>query len=331
MSLGHDAGLTPHQAPLRNVFGDALLAVATENPRVVVLDGDLGNSTKAETVRHAFPKRFFNLGIAESNLVGVGAGLAACGLIPWITSFSSFLLCNAYDQLRLAVAMSNINAKVLGSHGGITLGKDGPTQMGIEDLALVGGMPTFVMLVPSDPASMHAAVRAATEYVGPVWLRSSRVALPQIYPMGECPFEIGQANIVHQGDDLTIIACGIMVAAVLDAAAVLSREGIEARVLDMLTLRPMDTTAIVAAARETGAIVTAEEHLLTGGMGSNVARIVASHHPVPMRFVGLADTYTDSGDPDDLLRKYHLTAADIAQAAREAYAAKHDAGNGRER
>jgi transketolase len=325
MSLGREARLQPYPGPLRNVFGEALLAVATENPRVVVLDGDLGNSTKAETVRQAFPERFFNLGIAESNLVGVGAGLAACGFIPWITSFSSFLLCNAYDQLRLAIAMSNVNAKVLGSHGGITLGKDGPTQMGIEDLALVGGMPTFVMLVPSDPASMHAAVRAATEYVGPVWLRSSRVSVPQIYPMGECPFTIGRANVVRQGDDLTIIACGIMVAAALDAAAALAGEGIEARVVDMLTIRPLDTATIVAAARETGAIVTAEEHLLTGGMGSNVARVVAANHPVPMRFVGLADTYTDSGDPDDLLRKYHLTAADVAQAAREAYAAKRGA------
>jgi transketolase len=329
MKLGTEAGLKPHPAPLRNVFGDALLAVATDNPRVVVLDGDLGNSTKADTVRDAFPERFFNLGIAESNLVGVGAGLAACGLIPWITSFSSFLLCNAYDQIRLAIAMSNINAKVLGSHGGITLGKDGPTQMGIEDFALVGGLPTFVMLVPSDPASMHAAVRAATEHVGPVWLRSSRVALPEIYPMDDCPFTIGRANVVRQGDDLTIIGCGIMVAAALDAAAILAREGIEARVVDMHTLRPLDVETIATAAYETGAIVTAEEHLLTGGMGSNIARVVATHHPVPMRFVGLADTYTDSGDPDDLLRKYHLTAADIARAAHEAFAAKQGPGNGR--
>ena len=322
MQLGKQAGLKPYKLPLRNVFGDALLNVATENPKVVVLDGDLANSTKADTVRKAFPERFFNIGIAESNLVGIGAGMAACGLIPWITSFSSFLLCNAYDQIRLAVAMSNINAKILGSHGGITLGKDGPTQMGIEDLALVGGLPTFTILVPSDPASMHAAVKAATDFVGPVFLRSSRVPLPEIYPMDDCPFEIGKANVVRQGGDLTIIGCGIMVAAALDAAAVLSAEGIEARVLDMHTIRPMDVEAIAAAARETGAIVTAEEHLLQGGMGSNIARVVAGSHPVPMRFVGLADTYTDSADPDDLLVKYHLTSEDIVKAAREAYNAK---------
>ncbi len=321
MNLGEKAGLKPSK-PMRDVFGDALLEVCRENPRVVVLDGDLGNSTKAETVRQAFPERFFNIGIAESNLVSIGAGLAACNLIPFITSFSSFLLCNAYDQLRLSVALSNINAKVLGSHGGITLGKDGPTQMGIEDFALVGGMPTFVMLVPCDPASMHRAVRATVEHVGPVWLRSSRVAMPHIYPQDNCPFEIGKANVVRQGDDVTIIGCGIMVAMALDAAVTLAQEGIEARVIDFHTLRPMDVDAITAAARETGALVTAEEHLLQGGMGSNIARVVASTHPVPIRFVGLADTYAESAAPEDLLEKYGLTARHIASAARQAVAAK---------
>jgi transketolase len=324
MNLGEKAGLKPSK-PMRDVFGDALLEVCRENPRVVVLDGDLGNSTKAETVRQAFPERFFNIGIAESNLVSIGAGLAACDLIPFITSFSSFLLCNAYDQLRLSVALSNINAKVLGSHGGITLGKDGPTQMGIEDFALVGGMPTFVMLVPCDPASMHRAVRATVEHVGPVWLRSSRVAMPHIYPEDNCPFEIGKANVVRQGDDVTIIGCGIMVAMALDAAVTLAQEGIEARVIDFHTLRPMDVDAITAAARETGALVTAEEHLLQGGMGSNIARVVASTHPVPIRFVGLADTYAESAAPEDLLEKYGLTARHIAAAARQAVAAKRGA------
>jgi transketolase len=170
MKIGERAGLK-ESSPLRDIFGEALLAAATENQRIVVLDGDLGNSTKADTVRKNFPERFFNIGIAESNLACIGAGFAACGFIPFIVSFSSFLLCNAYDQIRLSIAISNINAKVVGSHGGITLGKDGPTQMGIEDFALVGGMPTFVMLVPSDPISMHWAVRAAADWVGPVFLR----------------------------------------------------------------------------------------------------------------------------------------------------------------
>lgn len=321
MQLGEKAGLKPSK-PMRDFFGDAILNVARENPRVVVLDGDLGNSTKAETVRQAFPERFFNIGIAESNLVGIGAGLAACDLIPWITSFSSFLLCNAYDQIRLAVAMSNINAKILGSHGGITLGKDGPTQMGIEDFALMGGLPTMQMLVPSDPTSMLALVKVATDTPGPVWLRSSRVALPYIYEPGSVDFKVGGSKVVREGNDVTIICCGIMVAAALDAAATLTDEGISARVLDLYSLRPMDTRAILEAARETGALVCAEEHLLTGGMGSNIARIVSGEHPVPMRFVGLADVYVESGDPNDLLRKYHLTAEDICIAARQAVAAK---------
>ena len=311
---------------MRDIFGEALLAVATENPKVVVLDGDLANSTKADTVRKAFPERFFNIGIAESNLVGIGAGLAGCGLIPWITSFSSFLLCNAYDQIRLAVAMSKINAKILGSHGGITLGKDGPTQMGIEDFALVGGLPTVTMLVPSDPGMMMVAVKAATDLVGPVWLRSSRFAMPHIYAEGKVPFRIGKANMVREGQDLTIIANGIMVASALDAAVLLAQEGIQARVLDFHTLRPMDFEAIEKAARETGAIVTAEEHLLTGGMGSNIARVVAEKYPVPMRFVGLADTYVESADPDELLMKYHLTSDDIFSAGLEAYKAKSKGG-----
>ena len=248
-------------------------------------------------------------------MISLASGLADCGLIPFAASLSSFILANGFDQLRVSVAVASVNVKVVGSHGGITLGKDGPTAMAIEDLALVGCLPTFVILVPCDPASMHKAVHAAADYVGPVYLRSSRVAMPHIYPEGDCPFEIGKANIVREGSDVTIIGCGLMVAAALDAAVMLAAEGIEARVLDMHTIRPMDEAAIVAAARETGAIVTAEEHLLHGGMGSNIARIVAAQHPVPMRFVGLADTYTDSGEPDDLLEKYGLTSQDIYNAA----------------
>ena len=320
MQLGKDAGLELCELPLRNIFGEALLDVARENPKVVVLDGDLGNSTKAEYVREEFPDRFFNIGIAESNLVGVGAGLAAAGFYPFIVSFSSFLLCNAYDQIRLAVAMSNINATIIGSHGGITLGKDGPTPMGIEDLALMGGLPTFTILVPSDPASMHAAVKAAPEIEGPVFIRSSRVPMPHIPNRG--PFRVGKADIVREGDDLSIIACGMMVPAALDAAAVLSNKGIEARVIDLHTIRPLDTDTIRTAAKETGAVVCAEEHLLHGGMGSNVARIVAEAHPVPMRFVGLRDVYVDSGDPWELLRKYNLTSDDIVTAGEAALEAK---------
>jgi transketolase len=321
MRVGEYAGLKPAKR-MREVFGDALLDLCRQNDRVVVLDGDLSSTTRTHGVRMEFPERFFNMGIAESNMISLASGLADCGLIPFAASLASFILANGFDQLRISVAIASANVKVVGSHGGITLGKDGPTAMAIEDLALVGCLPTFVILVPCDPASMHKAVHAAAEHVGPVYLRSSREAMPHIYPEHNCPFEIGKANIVRQGDDVTLIGCGLMVAAALDAAAMLAGEGIEARVLDMHTVRPIDEAAIFAAARETGAIVTAEEHLLTGGMGSNVARVVVAQHPVPMRFVGLSDTYTDSGEPEDLLEKYGLTSHDIYRAAVKAMAAK---------
>ena len=321
MQLGERAGLKPAKR-LREVFGDAILDLCRQNPKIVVLDGDLSSTTRTHAVSEEFPDRFFNAGIAESNMISMASGLADCGLIPFAASLASFVLANGFDQLRVSVAVAGVNVKVVGSHGGITLGKDGATAMLPEDLALVGCLPTFTILVPSDPASMHKAVFAAAEHVGPVYLRSSRVAMPHIYTMDDCPFEIGKATTVRQGNDVTLIGCGLMVAASLDAAAILAEEGIQARVLDLHSIRPMDAAAIAAAARETGAIVTAEEHFLHGGVGSNVARIVAGTHPVPMRFVGLADTYTDSGEPEDLLAKYGLTAEDIAQAARQAVAAK---------
>lgn len=321
MQLGELAGLKPAKR-MREVFGDAILELCRHNDKVVILDGDLSSTTYTKGVRQEFPDRFYNIGIAESNMISIAAGLASCGYIPFASSLAAFILANGYDQLRVSVAIANLNVKVLGSHGGITLGKDGATAMAPEDLALVGTLPPFVILAPSDPASMHQAVRAAADYVGPVYLRSSRVAMPHIYPDGDCPFEIGRANVVRQGGDVTLIGCGLMVAASLDAAVLLAREGIEARVLDMHTVRPLDEVAIVAAAHETGAIVTAEEHFIHGGMGSNIARIVAQTRPAPMRFVGLADTYTDSGEPEDLLEKYHLTAQDIVAAARAAVAAK---------
>lgn len=320
MKIGELAGLKPSK-PMRDVFGDALLELCRDNEKVVVLDGDLGNSTKADRVRKEFPDRFFNIGLAESNLVGIGSGIASGGLIPYIVSFSSFLLCNAYDQIRLSIAMSNVNAKVVGSHGGITLGKDGPTQMGIEDLALIGGFPTFISLVPSDPIMMHKIVKASADYVGPVFIRSSRVAMPHIYDE-KAKFKIGKANIIRKGNDVAIIATGLMVSIALDAAALLEKEGIKAMVIDMLTVKPLDKDTIIEAARKTGAVVTAEEHLLTGGMGCNIARIVSENYPVPMKFIGLKDTYVESGDPFELLEKYNLTSNDIVKAVHEVLKSK---------
>lgn len=320
MPLGELAGLEPAEQ-LRRVFGRALLQVCREEPRLVVLDGDLGSSTGAHDMRGEFPERFFNLGIAESNLVGVGAGLAACGYVPFLVSLSSFLLCNAFDQIRLSVSIAGLNVKLVGSHSGLTTGREGPSSMSIEDYALAGALPTMVILVPSDPACMRWAVGAATRHEGPVYIRSSREALPHIYPE-DYRFTLGKANVIREGSDVSLVACGLMVPVALDAAVLLAREGIQARVLDMHSLRPLDDEAIVTAARETGAIVTAEEHLVRGGLGSLVAQVVTTTWPVPMRYIGLNDTYSVSGSPDELMQKYGMTARHIAAAAREAIAAK---------
>ena len=324
MRIGEKAGLRPGSRQMRDAFGTALLEAAGADPRVVALDGDLSSSTGMAGMRKQFPERFFNLGIAESNLIGVAAGFAASGFIPFVGSLPSFLLPNAYDQLRLQVAIAGLNVKLLGSHAGISTGREGPTSMSIEDLALVGGLPPFVILVPSDETVMGAAVKAAAEHTGPVYIRSSRGEFPLVYGGGPCPFRIGKANIVREGRDATIVACGLMTGIALDAAAILAEQGIAVRVLDMHTVKPVDRQAIVAAARETGAIVTAEEHLVRGGLGAAVAQVAAEEHPVPMRFVGIRDTYLESGTVEELMAKYGFSTADVVRAAQEAVRAKKE-------
>jgi len=321
MQLGTLSRLKP-ALQLREYFGSALLALAQQDERIVVLDGDLSNSNGASYIRKNIPERFFNMGIAEANLAGTAAGMAACGLIPFVTSFPSFLLCNAYDQIRLQIAMARLNVKLVGSHSGLTAAREGPPPMSIEEFALAGGLPTCAILVPSDPVSMRSAVSAALAWEGPVYIRSSREALPFLYAEDHPLMPLGKANKLRDGRDVTLLACGLMVAVVLDAAVLLQGQGIEARVLDLQSLRPIDEQAIIAAARETGALVTAEEHLIRGGMGSQVAQIVAQHQPVPIRFIGIADTYSDSGSLQELMQKHHLLPDDIARAAIQVIAAR---------
>ena len=281
----------------RDAFGTALRGAGRTNPNIVVVDGDVNNSTRTEWFAQDFPERFINVGIAESNLVGIGAGLAACGKLPVIASFACFIMCNGYDQLRMSVAFPNLNVKVVGSHAGISIGEDGPSQMAIEDVALALGLPTFAVIVPADEPSTHKAVAAMLEAEGPA-------------------FTLGKANELHSGNDVTLIANGIMVAAALEAAHALAEDGVEARVLDMHTVRPLDTDAVVRASRETGKIVVAEEHLVQGGLGSAVAMAAAEHAPCSMAFVGVENTYAESGDASALLQKYGLTAQNIEAKAR---------------
>jgi transketolase len=301
---------------VREAFGQALLKLGEELPDVVVVDADVNNSTYTGHFGKKFPERFFNVGIAESNMVGVASGLAASGKRAWLASFACFVMCNAYDQLRMSVAFPALDVKVVGTHAGISIGEDGPSQMGIEDVSLACSLPGFTVVVPADEPSAYEAVRALAAIRTPAYLRAGRPNVPLIYPDG-CPFQLGKANRLRDGKDVTLIANGLMVAAALEAAERLAGQGVQARVLDMHTAKPCDDGAVLAAARETGRIVVAEEHLLHGGLGSVVAMSAARQHPVPMRFVGLRDTFAESGTPDGLLQKYGLTADEIVKAALE--------------
>jgi transketolase len=297
----------------RDAYGQALAELGKENPNIVVLDGDVSGSTKSRMFAKEFPDRFFNFGIAEANLVSAAAGFASCGKIPFASSFSAFLMCKTYDQLRMSVANPHLNVKLCGSHSGISLGQDGASQMAVEDIALACSLPKFTVLVPSDEVATRALVKRAAEHPGPVFIRTGRPNTPLIYAPGES-FEIGKAKLLRPGRDVTVIAIGLLVWEALEAAELCVEKGIDVRVIDMHTVKPLDVEAVIAAAKETGAIVTAEEHLIDGGMGSRVAQVVVQNHPVPMEFVGLNNTYAESGTPAQLLERYGLTAKAIVEA-----------------
>lgn len=300
----------------RDAYGEALRDLGRDHEQIVVLDADLAKSTKSATFGEAFPDRFINVGIQEANLVGMAGGMASCGKVPFISSFAAFVILKGFDQLRMAVSYPRLNVKVIGSHGGISIGEDGASQQSVEDVALACALPHFVVCVPSDEHQMRAVVRAAFEHDGPVYIRSGRPKAPLVYDATPADFAFGRATKLRDGTDLTIIANGLMVAAALIAADRLARDGIEARVLDMATVKPLDEDAVRVAAEETGAIVVAEEHLLHGGLGARVAQAVCRSQPVPMEFVGLDDTYAESGDPAALMEKYGLTWNQVDAAAR---------------
>jgi len=300
----------------REAFGIALAEVGGQHKDIVVVDGDVHNSTRTELFGKKFPDRFFNVGIAESNLVGVAGGLASSGKRAWASSFAAFIMCNAYDQLRMSIAFPCLDVKIVGTHAGISIGEDGPSQMGIEDVSLACSLPNFTVVVPADEISMTRAVQSLVQMKTPAYLRAGRPNVPVLYEK-DCPFQLGKAIQVRPGKDITIIANGLMVGPAIEAAEQLATQKIDARVLDMHTVKPLDDAAVLAAARETGRIVVAEEHLLHGGLGSAVAVSVVRQHPVPMRFVCIQDTFAESGKPDELLKKYGLTTDNIVRAALE--------------
>jgi transketolase len=299
----------------RDAFGEAIAALGKEDARIVSVDADLSKSTKSNAFAKLFPERFFNCGIAEANMVSIAAGLASCGKIPFAASFASFLLCKGFDQLRMSVANPGLNVKVVGSHAGISLGEDGASQQSVEDLALACALPGFTVLAPADEISCKALVRLAASHVGPVYIRTGRPKTPLIYTAGET-FQMGVAKTIVTGSDITLIAMGLMVYNALIASDLLKAEGISAGVIDLHTLKPIDEAAIITAAKNTGAIVTVEEHLLSGGLGSRVAHVLSQHCPTPQVSVGIQDTYAESGSWDQLAMKYGLTPQHIVSAAR---------------
>jgi transketolase len=305
----------------REAFGKALVEAGRENKDVVVLDADLSKSTFTSLFHHEFPERFVSCGIAEANMVAIAAGFAYAGKIPVAASFSCFAINKGFEQLRVTVAYPNVNVKIVGTHSGISIGEDGPSQMSIEEIALACSLPGFLVLSPCDEVATTALVRAAIAHVGPVFIRTGRMKAPVIYPADQ-KFEIGKAIELIEGSDVTVIATGLLVAEAIRAQEALETEGISVRVIDIHTVKPLDREAIQRAASETGAIVVAEEHLMDGGLGVRVAQVVAQTHPCVMEFVGIKDTYAESATPEQLLDKYGLVSRDVIAAVRRALARK---------
>jgi transketolase len=299
----------------REAYGEALAELGKTNPNVIALDADLAKSTFSATFQKAFPDRFFTVGIAEANMVGIASGLALSGKLPFASSFAVFLCDKGYDQLRMCVAYPRVNAKFVGSHGGISIGEDGPSQQSVEDFALMCGLAGFTVICPADEISARALVHRMAELDGPAYMRTGRAKAAIVYGPDD-KFEIGKAKVHGTGRDVAIVACGFEVGYAIQAQVQLEEQGIAARVIDMHTLKPIDDECLEQAARECGAIVTAEEHLLDGGLGSQVARSVAKSHPVPIEFVGINNTYAESATPDELMEKYGLTAPHIVAAVK---------------
>lgn len=302
--------------PTRDGFGEELVEVGRQNDKVVVVSADLEDATRAEYFKKEFPERFFSVGIAEQDMVGMAAGLALQGFIPFVNSFAVFMTNRAYDMLRLDVCYNNTNVKVICSHAGLTVGPDGASAQCLEDFALMRVLPNMKVVCPVDTIEAKKATRLCVSERGPIYVRTSRAPFP-VLTKDDDTFEIGKANVLRDGKDATIIACGLMVSEGLKAAEVLKGEGIEVKVVNMHTIKPIDRDCVIESAKATGAIVTAEEHQIAGGLGSAVAEVVVQEYPVPMELIGVNDSFGESGSPEQLLEKYGLTEKEIARAVRD--------------
>ncbi|MDP2654632.1 MAG: transketolase family protein [Candidatus Omnitrophota bacterium] len=307
----------PEMIATRDGFGKELVALGKQNERIMMVSADLEDATRAEYFKNEFPERFFSVGIAEQDMVGMAAGLTFHGFIAFVNSFAVFLTNRAYDQLRMDVCYNNRNVKVVCSHAGVTVGEDGASAQCLEDFALMRVLPNIKVICPVDANEARLATRAMVKEDGPMYLRTSRAALPVLTGEND-PFEIGKAKVMRPGKDAAVIACGTLVSEALQAAEILKKDGIDLRVINMHTIKPIDVKAVVDAAKETGAIVTAEEHQANGGLGSAVAEVLVQKHPVPLEMVAVRDSFGETGTPAELLKKYHLKDVDIVEAVKRA-------------
>jgi len=307
--------------PTRDGFGEGLIELGKRNKDVVVLSADLTDSTRAAWFKKQFPERFFGMGVAEQDMIGTAAGLALMGKIPFACTFGVFASGRAWDQIRISAAYMNINVKIAGTHGGISVGPDGATHQALEEIALMRILPNMTVIVPCDALEAKKATIEAAGTRGPVYIRLGRSGMPVITRPDDV-FKIGKSVMMRDGKDLTIFACGQMVYESMLACDMLEKDGIGARLINLHTPKPIDKDAVIKAARDTGAIVTAEEHLIAGGMGSAIAEIVVQECPVPMKMVGVKDKFGTSGEPDELFEYFGLTAKHIVSSAREVLAKK---------
>ena len=305
----------------REAYGKALVKLGQVNDNVVVLDADLSKSTKTNDFYKAFPERFFNMGIAEQNLIGAACGLATAGKIPFASSFAMFATGRAFEVIRNSVAYPKLNVKVCATHAGLTVGEDGASHETVEDIAIMRVIPNMTVLVPADGVEAEQMILEAARVYGPMYVRLGRSAVPTLFDENY-KFEIGKGVVVREGNDATIIACGIMVNEAIIASETLKAEGINARVVNMSTIKPIDRELIINAAKETGVIVTAEEHSIIGGLGSAVSEVVSEECPVVVKKVGVKDVFGESGTPMELLKKHGLTAENIVDAVKQAVAKK---------
>lgn len=301
----------------REAYGKALAALANTNENVVVLDADLSKSTKTADFKAVAPERFFNMGIAEGNMMGVAAGLSTCGKIPFVSTFAMFAAGRAFEQIRNSICYPKLNVKVCATHAGLTVGEDGASHQAIEDISLMRSVPNMVVINPADDIETEAAIKAVAEMEGPCYVRLGRMAVSRVNDETNYNFVIGKGITLAEGNDVAIIATGIMVEAALEAKEELAKEGINARVINIHTIKPIDEELIIKAAKETGVIVTAEEHSIIGGLGSAVAEVVSEKCPVPVLRVGVKDTFGESGKPNELLEKYGLTSNNIFNKVKE--------------